>query len=291
MEERKRGLDNDDDSGVNTVRSSGQSATKAPEEKSHLSLLRLFSRPLVPLFQRGLSLHHTRGRRHTVVCVRARVHLRHARRYPSIPRPLPIPLTRAGHPLLSLSFMSIENTAFSIGTSARVPRGQLQQNHLQMHTWARAIARVGTPDSRQRDGGVGVRIGRREVGDGTRDTSLGREREGQREWGTHGLPSFLRAPPFMGHPLFPPRRTSCSFSLFLLHSLRPQPLICESCASSSPSITHDTGFIRVRRVSFDLRKDSTLASLSFEMHVYVRNLSICLAIHKHGYADFADLTT
>ncbi|KYQ52196.1 hypothetical protein ALC60_08811 [Trachymyrmex zeteki] len=52
MKERKRGLDDDDDSGVNTARSSGQSATKAPEEKSHLSLLRLFSRPLVPLFRR-----------------------------------------------------------------------------------------------------------------------------------------------------------------------------------------------------------------------------------------------
>lgn len=46
MNERKRGPNDDDDSGVNTARSSGQSATKAtktPEEKSHLSLLRLFS--------------------------------------------------------------------------------------------------------------------------------------------------------------------------------------------------------------------------------------------------------
>lgn len=142
MEERKRGLDNDDDSGVNTVRSSGQSATKAPEEKSHLSLLRLFSRPLVPLFQRGLSLHHTRGCRHTVVCVRARVHLRHARRYPSIPRPLPIPLTRAGHPLLSLSFMSIENTAFSIGTSARVHRAANYSGTTCRCTHGRARSRV-----------------------------------------------------------------------------------------------------------------------------------------------------
>lgn len=72
MKERKRGLDDDDDSGVNTARSSGQSATKAPEEKSHLSLLRLFSRPLVPLFRRGLSFHHTRGHRHSVVRARAR---------------------------------------------------------------------------------------------------------------------------------------------------------------------------------------------------------------------------
>ena len=97
LKERKRGLDDDDDSGVNTARSSGQSATKAPKEKSHLSLLRLFSRPLVPLFRWGFSFHHTRGHRHTVV--RARVHLRHARRYLPILRLPPIPLTRAGHPI------------------------------------------------------------------------------------------------------------------------------------------------------------------------------------------------
>ncbi|KYM83645.1 hypothetical protein ALC53_06047 [Atta colombica] len=117
LKERKRGLDDDDDSGVNTARSSGQSATKAPKEKSHLSLLRLFSRPLVPLFRWE---------------ARARV-------------------------------------------------------------WVHRIRSSG-------GGGVGVRIGRKEVGDGTRDTSLGREREGQREWGMHGLPSYLRAPP-SPHPV------------------------------------------------------------------------------------------
>lgn len=62
-----------------------------------------------------------------------------------------------------------------------------------MHIWARS--RVWVHRIRgSGGGGVGVRVGRRKVGDGTRDTSLGREREGQREWGTHGFPSFLRAP-------------------------------------------------------------------------------------------------
>ncbi|EGI68465.1 hypothetical protein G5I_02898 [Acromyrmex echinatior] len=126
LKERKRGLDDDDDSGVNTARSSGQSATKAPEEKSHLSLLRLFSRPLVPLFRR-------------------------------------------------------EHTAFSIGTNARLTT---VESHADAHMNARA--RVWVHRIRgSGGGGVGVRIGRKEVGDGTRDTSLGREREGQREWGTH----------------------------------------------------------------------------------------------------------
>ncbi|KYN43873.1 hypothetical protein ALC56_01744 [Trachymyrmex septentrionalis] len=82
-----------------------------------------------------------------------------------------------------------EHTAFSIGTNARVLRLTTVE-HADAHIGARARAHVWVHRIRgSGGGGVGVRIGRKEVGDGTRDTSLGRERGGQREWGTHGLPS------------------------------------------------------------------------------------------------------
>lgn len=71
-----------------------------------------------------------------------------------------------------------------------------------------------------RGGGVGVRVGRLGVGDGTRDTSRGGVREGQRRWGHVGLPSLLRAP-LGGHPLL---RSSRALPLFLPDALR-RPLI------------------------------------------------------------------
>jgi len=144
IKERKRGLDDDDDSGVNTARSSGQSATKAPEEKSHLSLLRLVSRPLVLSFLSfdEVSLSTTRVATVTLSCARACISdtykstLLFLFQSPREPPYLP----------LSLSFLSIEYYIFHWNEYADTAR--LQQNHLQMHT--RAVARVDTSDSRQR---------------------------------------------------------------------------------------------------------------------------------------------
>lgn len=94
-------------------------------------------------------------------------------------------------------------------------------------------------------GGVSIRVGRREVGDGTRDTSLGRERKGQREWGTHGFPSFLLDSPFVGHSLFSSLRVS-DVSLVLSFSPFSPPVSASHSrivyAPPSLSITRYFGF-------------------------------------------------
>lgn len=207
--ERKRGPDDDDDSDVNTARSSRQSATKAPEEKSHLSLLRLFSRPLVPLFRRGFSFHHTRGRRHTVVRARAPPT---RTTYP--PRPSP-PISQSGHPL-SLSLASIGYYIFHRNECMYAARPTTAKPFADAHMgacgytgFAAAAAVVS----------VYVSVGEKwEMGHATR-ALVGRERvsgSGARTrsplvppgspfaWGTI---SFLRV------------RSSCAFSLSLFHSL------------------------------------------------------------------------
>lgn len=97
-------------------------------------------------------------------------------------------------------------------------------------------------------GGVGVRVGGREVGDGTRDTSPGREREGQREWGTHTVsPRSSGFPLRMGHHLFSPRPDVLRVLSF---SIPFSPLVSAShsrIASPLPSITRDTSVSRAFR--------------------------------------------
>ncbi|KAL0131008.1 hypothetical protein PUN28_002538 [Cardiocondyla obscurior] len=66
--------------------------------RSHLSLLRLFSRPRVPLFRQGLSLHYTRVRRHIVVRACASPT---RTTYPSVPPP---PISLPARATLGLTF-------------------------------------------------------------------------------------------------------------------------------------------------------------------------------------------
>lgn len=202
---------------VLTPRVVADSRRLRPLRRSLTSLSFVSSLVLSYLSSDGVSLSTTRVAAVTPSC--ARVHLRHVRR-----TLLCLPLQSRyphGPPYrsLCLSFTSIGYYIFHRNEGTDTARPTTAKPICRC-TYGRARTRVWVHRIRGGDGGgVGVRVGRREVGDGTRDTSLGREREGQREWGTHGLPSFLRVPPSCGTLSSLRIRTSCAFSLFLLYSL------------------------------------------------------------------------
>lgn len=194
----------------NTVRSSGQSATKAPEEKSPLSSSSLLSS------ERSLSPPHAWPPTHR----RARVHLRHARRVPlSARHPSPSP-DRADHPLFRSFSLSHDNQAVSsIRINAPPTAAKLLAAHIHAykhtHTYTWTLMHVLIHPIRGSSGDGVVCIDRREVGDGTRDTSLGRGREGQMKVGVRsplvppgpsllrGTLSFLSTSSIRAFPLFP----------------------------------------------------------------------------------------
>lgn len=222
----------------------------------------------------GLSFHHTRGRRHTVVRARARISTRMTVYSPLSPSN---PANPRGPSYLSLLLSRlIEYTAFSLGNecagtarpTAAVPLADAYTGALDRACGYTGFAATATVVS------VYVSVGEKwEMGHATR-ALVGRERVRQRVGHASVSPRFLRGPPSSRAPsLLSASDVLCVFSLFLLHSLhRSQPLIRESCTSPSPSITRDTlvsRAIHVRRVSSDLRKDFTLASLPFGKHVYL----------------------
>lgn len=127
--ERKNRGQEDDDDGV-TLRVVADSRRLRPPRRSHLSLLRLFSRPLF----RGVSLSTTRVATNTPSRASSNTHDSSLLSPPTIP-----PIARATLPsiFLSLSFSP------SYGNVPSVLRSKLQQNHLRCtHGRARAIARV-----------------------------------------------------------------------------------------------------------------------------------------------------
>lgn len=242
----------------NTARSSGQSATKALR-RSHLSLLRLFSRPLF----RGVSLSTTRVDANTLprACI-SDTHDSPSSLLPRHNRVLP-------PPLFSLS-SSRRYAVSSFGGTRGLPRHQLQRATTCrcIHGRACASARARASDracgyTRFVAGAVGVRVGRRGVGDGTRDTSRSGEREGQREWGG-GLPSFFWAPRGAPSPPYAAVSHAPSFS-----------------TRFSPSASHPCTCFSV---SFDYARYSGFSYASCTL-VYSRYARIRFSIHRKVLFD------
>lgn len=260
MKERKRGLDDDDDSDVNTARSSGQSATKAPEEKSHLSLPRLFSRSSFPtgfLFPP----HAWPPRRHTVMRARASPT---RTTYPPMPLP-PISLPRANHPIvlfLSFSFTSIGYYIFHRNECADTARPTTAKLFADAHTSARdrACGYTGFAAAAAVVS-VYVSVGEKwEMGHATR--ALVGER-GSAGVG-HARSPFVRSSglPHRGAPFFSLCRTSCALVLSFstpfssLVSASQSRIVCFSiffdCARYLRFLMR---FIRILKVSFGLQKN------------------------------------
>lgn len=208
--ERERAKRDDDDSVTPCV--VADSRRLRPLRRSHLSPLRLFSPP------RDLSLHHTRGRQHTVA--RACISDTHGLSPSLLTTLLHPPTSSADHPLFRSFSLSHDNQAVSsIGINAPTA-AKLLAPHIHMLTHVPMYPIRGSNSD-----GV-VCIDRRGVGDGTRDTSLGRGREGQTKVGVRS-------------PLVPPgplsllrgtlsflslHRASCAFPLFPHDSLWPANL-------------------------------------------------------------------
>lgn len=213
------------------MRSSGQSATKAPEEKSPLSSSSLLSS------ERSLSPPHAWPPTHR----RARVHLRHARPVPfSAHHPSPSPDSIRRPPPLSL-LLSLARQSGRV--FHRNKRANCSKTTCSTHTHMLTHVLM-YPIRGSNSDGV-VCIDRRGVGDGTRDTSLGRGREGQTKVGVRS-PLVPPGPlSLTRHPLLPLSTSSIlrvpPFSTRF--SLAGQPLIRAVCTFPSSSI--DTSISRL----------------------------------------------
>lgn len=242
-----------------------------------------FVSSLVSLFRQGFSFHHTRGR-HTVMRARASPT---RTTYPPMPLP-PISLPRANHPIvlfLSFSFTSIGYYIFHRNECADTARPTTAKPFADAHTSARdrACGYTGFAAAAAVVS-VYVSVGEKwEMGHATR--ALVGER-GSAGVG-HARSPLVRSSglPLHGAPFFSLCRTSCalvlSFSTPFSSSVSASQsrIVCFSiffdCARYLRFLMR---FIRILKCRLVCKKNSTLASVFLEMHVYLRNLSMCLVV-------------